>query len=169
MACTRSAYLIAGGYEATKNSVTEDYAFFTNLVSQGGSFSHLCYTDVLVQTGALPTWDTWLAQRKRWFSGALRLPFLLQSPFWFQFSFYPLLIAVGVLFGWQTALCVWGVKVGGQSAWFGGYMIKLKLYTLLRWVVLYEFWFAFGAYALVWDYFRDKTIVWKGIEYPSNA
>jgi len=167
MACTSSAYKQSGGFEATAGSIVEDYTLFRNILNTGGAFSHVCHSDILIKTQAQATWPSWLRQRKRWFSGALQLPLMTQSPFWIQVVFYPVLLCIGVVLGWSWALGAWCVKVGLQSLLFGSYLIRLRLYKLLPWLVPFDFWAAGVSWALLWFYYRNRTIEWKGKFYPA--
>lgn len=169
MGCTAAAYRRAGGFEATAGSVTEDYALFHAILKAGGGFSQLADRDTLLKTYPQPDWAHWMRQRKRWFSGALQLPFSRQMPFWQQAFFYPLLVVVGLLLSWQIALGLGLIKVISQSFWFGTYLVRLKRPGLLAWLLPYEIWSVWGCWALIYAYFSDPSIEWKGTRYVTDS
>ena len=169
MACTRAAYLAAGGFEQTAGSITEDYALFQNALRGGSSFSHYCHPRVLNRTHAMPTYDAWLTQRKRWFSGAMQLPWLTQFPFWVQAFYYPLMALVAMTVGWEYAFYGWFYKVWFQSMLFTGYMARLRQWKLVPWLPLYDVFAAVTAWALVIAYLKDSSISWKGVQYHPHA
>lgn len=168
MGCTAAAYRLAGGFEATAGSVTEDYALFQAILKAGGSFSQLADRATLLKTYPQPDWAHWMRQRKRWFSGGLKLPWFRQVPFWQQALFYPVLVPLGLLFGWQTALALALVKILGQTLLFGGYLIRLGRPALLAWLLPFEVWSVWGCWALIYAYFTDPSIEWKGTRYVAG-
>lgn len=167
MGCTSAAYRLAGGFEGTAGSITEDYALFHTILQKGGTFSQLADRATLLKTAPQPDWAHWMRQRKRWFSGALQLPWVRQMPFWQQVAFYPLLVLVGLFFGWQTAFAIGLIKLVGQSLLFAGYMLRLGHPRLIAWLLPYEVWSVAGCWALLFAYFSDPQIEWKGTTYQT--
>ena len=168
MAVTRGAYLAAGGFAAVGSSIVEDYALFINVLGAGYGFAHCFAPSALAYTDAQPDSAAWLAQRKRWFYGAMQLPLSTQLPFWLQVWFYPLLVVVGLLFGWQVAMWLWACKVSVQTLLFAAGLVRLGQYRLLIPLLLYE---PFAAVSAVWlwlNYRQDSSVVWKGRAYSNT-
>ena len=71
---TRSAYERVGGFEAIKDSITEDFALYQAIVGQKMRVEHAFHPQVVLETLPAPKLEDLLSQRKRWMHGALQLP-----------------------------------------------------------------------------------------------
>ena len=173
MATTKAAYLAAGGYRATKDSITEDFALFWLILRAGYGYSHVQTSSVLAHTEPMPNLQAWFTQRRRWLSGALQLPIYDQWPFWGQMAYLPIVIGLSLFLGsWQFFLVSAALKVGLQTIAFGLYARLRKLSGLsLPTLFIYEYWTTAMAYALVFSYLRQPNVVWKARSYarPNTA
>jgi len=97
MLVTRAAYESSGGYEALSFSVSEDLQLFEQVVKQGWQYRNLIDPHALAVSLPQPTLPQLLRQRKRWMSGATRLPWQLGVLFGFYGAFYTVLGWPGLL------------------------------------------------------------------------
>ncbi len=75
---SRRAYWSTGGYQQIPFSLTEDLALFRAASAKGFRLKQLFETEALSMTRAEPTASAYLQQRRRWLSGVLTLPILVQ-------------------------------------------------------------------------------------------
>jgi cellulose synthase/poly-beta-1,6-N-acetylglucosamine synthase-like glycosyltransferase len=97
MLITREAYNSIGGYETLAFTVSEDLQLFEQVVSQGWQYRNLIDPRTLAISLPQPTVHHLLRQRKRWMSGATRLPWQLGVLFGFYGAFYTVLGWPGLL------------------------------------------------------------------------
>ncbi|RSK29489.1 glycosyltransferase [Hymenobacter metallilatus] len=115
MLVTRAAYEATGGYEALPFSVTEDFELFKAILHRGFGYRNLFRPEVLAESLPMYTWGELLHQRRRWLHGVEQLPWWLQVCLALYGSFYPLLLALGVVAGWPAVLGVWAAKLAVQG------------------------------------------------------
>ena len=94
---TRAAYASCGGYEALAFSVSEDLQLFEQVVARGWHFRNLVDPRTLAISLPQPTLLHLLRQRRRWMSGAARLPWQLSGLFGAYGAFYTVLGWPGLL------------------------------------------------------------------------
>ncbi len=97
MLVTRAAYASSGGYEALAFSVSEDLQLFGQVVARGWHFRNLVDPRALAISLPQPTLPHLLRQRRRWMSGAARLPWQLGALFGTYGAFYTVLGWPGLL------------------------------------------------------------------------
>ena len=173
MACTRVAYLAAGGYEAAGHSITEDFTLFQNIRKAGYGFLHRFNNKVLVYTHAQPNAEAWMSQRKRWFSGALQLPFTSQLPFWVQVATYPTALLLALVNPYWALVLVVGKYVSTTLSVVVP-MLVLKELRALRYALLFEPITTWSCCYLTYRYFSNRSVEWKGRVYgeellPENS
>ncbi|MFD1139851.1 glycosyltransferase [Larkinella insperata] len=164
MAVRRTAYDAVGGYESLPFSIVEDYQLFTEVVGQRFFFAQRFDREVLATTRPLPTVQSWLHQRKRWMMGALQLPAYFIVLFCLQLLFYPFLLFLAF---WLpgTALILWGVKFGVQSAQLLWILNRFRRWDLLPYLIGYEFYLHIGYFVSLVYYLLPTQVVWKGRTY----
>lgn len=110
MAVSTSAYWQTGGYENIPFSVTEDYELYREIVKKGFKFKTVFENRALGFTQPQPTFRALLEQRKRWFTGAMRLPKPLVIGLVFLWVFLPVVLLTGIFFGWRAAAVLFILK-----------------------------------------------------------
>jgi cellulose synthase/poly-beta-1,6-N-acetylglucosamine synthase-like glycosyltransferase len=165
MLVTRAAYEATGGYEALPFSVTEDFALFQAVLAQGYGFRQIFNPEARADSLPILTWPALMRQRRRWLRGVQSLPLRLRLELLFFSSFWPALLALGVVAGPAAALAVWGLKVLVQGslahATYRRVGLRLpwhllpafELYTLAMTISIFGFRVFGGA------------VVWKGRRY----
>lgn len=107
MGISRQAYFELGGYENIPFSITEDLALFQSAMQKGMHFKTLFSSDALVETHAIQDIRTYINQRKRWMTGAFKLPFIHKMSFLLFSIYLPVLISASWYFGnFKIFLCI---------------------------------------------------------------
>lgn len=164
MMVTKVAYEATGGYENLPFSITEDYALFHAITSREFKFKHLSKPEVLAFSKPVLTFEALMSQRKRWACGAMQLPFYFVIIFLLQSLFFPAIVILLFYFP-ITALLIWFIKWVSQSIFIGKMVYKLKHLHLLKYVVIYEFYYAFVSLLTLISYLLPGKIEWKGRKY----
>ncbi len=168
MAISASAYRASGGFETTPGGITEDYAIFHHINDQGIGWGNRFDVGVLARTLPMPTVRPWLEQRLRWFSGAMKLAWHTQLPFWFQMLLYPLLLVFGLMAGWKAAFLIWAMKFFFQTMMFVMAAIRLGQFRLAFWTIVYEPWSVWACWTLWLNWRKSPVITWKGREFEKS-
>ena len=161
-AVTRKAYEATGGYAKIPFSITEDFALFHEVVKKGFGFKNTINQAVFNQTLPMQTFKEFLHQRKRWMVGALQCPWWIVTLLFLQALLLPILILIGFTFSWKIAGLIWFVKWLNQSITVLPTIIKLRQFSLIKHLILYE------LYANVWQltmiifYYSPVKVDWKG-------
>lgn len=164
-----AVYRQTGGYANIPFSITEDLELMLQAERLG-------YTNHLLAlpgscAKSLPVADIpgLLHQRKRWMSGAMRLPWFMVAMLFLQAFFYPAILVALWFAGW-LALGIWGMKVLLQ-AWlinrFAGIFGQKSL--SLPGLVLHELYSLMLSSSLLVFYVLPVPIRWKGRYYKDNT
>ena len=94
MMISKAAYNEVGGYKNIPFSVTEDFALFQAVAKKGYHYQQLANEGSLVRTFAIKGFWNLMNQRKRWMSGALKLPPFMVALLVFQALYYPAMLAM---------------------------------------------------------------------------
>ena len=167
MLISREAYRATGGYESIPFSITEDYELLQQLKAKGYGVAQLLDESSSACTEPVQDLLTLLHQRKRWMTGAMRLPFPMVLVLFIQAFFFPAILVILYL---QPSI--------------GIVMLLLKLlsqYLLARIVLLrlgikespsagffYELYSFCLSLMLIVFYFLPIKINWKDRQYQSN-
>jgi 1,2-diacylglycerol 3-beta-glucosyltransferase len=137
MLVTRAAYESIGGYEALAFTVSEDLQLFTQVVAQGWQFRNLVEPGALGISLPQPTWRQLLQQRKRWMSGAARLPWQLGVLFGAYGAFYTVLGWPGLL-PLPTIVMLYAAKMLCQTLFLRRTLRQAGHHEQLGVLLLYE-------------------------------
>lgn len=166
MAFTRSSYLSVGGYENIPFSVTEDYELFKNIIKAGGKFKTAFGPEVLVYTKPVHNFRTFLHQRRRWLTGAFRLPKKFAVGLFILWTLLPILLLLGFFIGWKWALALFALK------WTIDLFFMKIFYNKLNQKLNWGYWL-YTPYSLIFNtiillfYLVPAPVVWKGREYSN--
>lgn len=164
MMVTRIAYEATGGYQHLPFSITEDYTLFHAITIRKFKFKHLLQKEVLACSKPVFTFKALMSQRRRWAYGAMQLPFYFVIIFLLQALFFPAIIWLLFYFP-MAVLLLWFAKWVSQSIFIGRTLYKLKHLHLLKYVVIYEFYYAFVSLLTLISYLLPGKIQWKGRKY----
>ncbi len=164
MAVSKKAYNAVGGYESLPFSVTEDYALFRAILTQGYGFRNLLSESVLARTEPVDTVRSFLQQRKRWMRGATALPGWIVGLLYGNYLFLPLLLLIG-----------WFAPVLAIGLYLSRLLIQTMILSLglsrLRQTRLWPYALLFDGYQLIIGpiavvfYWLPTKIDWKGRKY----
>jgi cellulose synthase/poly-beta-1,6-N-acetylglucosamine synthase-like glycosyltransferase len=164
MGISKAVYEEIGGYENIPFSVTEDYELFKQVTQKGYSFKSLFSPKELAFTRPLDNMALYFQQRKRWYRGALQLPFALSLVLVLHSLLLPILVLLGVFVSWKIALGLviisWGIISFDLNRYYR--WLKLKpggeLYLYFPYTLLFSFLF------LIY-YMLPFPVIWKGRKY----
>ncbi|MGI4762632.1 MAG: glycosyltransferase [Janthinobacterium lividum] len=164
MLVTRAAYESIGGYEALVFSVSEDLQLFGQVVAQGWQFRNLVEPAALGISLPQPTWHQLLQQRKRWMSGAGRLPWQLGLLFGAYGAFYTVLGWPGLL-PLPTLAALYGAKLLCQTLFLHRTLRQAGHREQLGVLLLYEgYLVAMSLVVLAYTAWPGR-LVWKARQY----
>ncbi len=164
MGISKSAYEQIGGYESIPFSVTEDYELFKHVIENGYSFKSLFSPKELAFTLPVKDIGHYFQQRKRWYTGALKLPFLLSFALVMHSLLFPILILIGCFVSWKIAIVIiivsWLIISYDLNKYYKWLEIKcgIELYLYFPYTLIFSF--LFLLYKIL-----PIPIIWKGRRY----
>ncbi len=161
-AVTREAYEATGGYAKIPFSITEDFALFHEVVKKEFGFKNTINKEVFNQTLPMFSLKEFLHQRKRWMVGALQCPWWIVTLLFLQALFLPILLIIGIIFSWKTAGIIWFLKWLNQTITVLPTIIKLREYSLIKHLFLYELYANWWQMTMIFFYYSPVKVDWKG-------
>lgn len=164
MGISKAVYEKIGGYENIPFSVTEDYELFKQVTQKGYSFKSLFSPKELAFTRPVDNMELYFQQRKRWYRGALSLPFSLALVLVIHSLLLPVLVLIGVFVSWKVvlglAIIFWGVICFDLNRYYRWLDLKpgIELYLYFPYTLLFSFLF------LIY-YILPIPVIWKGRKY----
>jgi len=168
MAIRRTCYDDTGGYENLPFSVTEDLELFIAALNKSWGYRNLLDAGSTAFSAPLKTTKEILQQRKRWISGAFRLPKQLVIFLALQAMFFPVLVLAFVFLPWIWVLMVWLTIFNLHAAFIEQVAQKMGVGSLRRNIILFElnrylFPLILFAYQLL-----PLGVEWKGRTYKGE-
>ncbi len=164
MAVSRKAFEAVGGYEKVGFSITEDYALFHAIVTQGFKFVQLFDRRVLTLSQPIPTFSQLLIQRKRWMYGAMTLPWGQRIGVFVNALFLPFIVLLGI-FVPKAALVILFLYVLWVCTWLVSILNWLQQPHLFIGVPFFWLYHIVMNFVMLINFYLRKNIVWKGREY----
>ena len=138
MAIRKSCYDEIGGYENLAFSVTEDLELFLATIKRGWKFRNLLNADSTAQSTPLHSLHEVLQQRKRWLSGALRVPKLLLLFLIIQAIYFPVLL-LAFLYVPACWILPFGLTIFSLHVSFIGIVSrKINKQDIKKYILLFE-------------------------------
>ncbi len=168
MAIRRTCYDDTGGYEKLSFSVTEDLELFLASLKKGWGFRNLLNSGSTATTAPLKTLNAALQQRKRWVSGAFRLPKQLVVFLALQAMFFPVLVLAFIFLPWIWVLLIWLTIFNLQTAFIEQVAYKMGINSLRRNFILFELNRFFFPLLLFTYRLLPLGVQWKGRTYKGK-
>ncbi len=167
MLISRQAYAATGGYESIPFSITEDYELLHQVRQKGYQSLQLMDRESRAYSEPIMDFKVLLHQRKRWMTGAMRLPWLMILLLFLQSLFFPaiaVVLAIKPLVGIGLLL----LKLVLQFLLVKRIFIRLGIDQTPAAGVFYEFYNILVYIFLLVFYVLPLKINWKGRNYRSN-
>lgn len=168
MAIRRTCYEDTGGYENLSFSVTEDLELFIATLNKGWGFRNLLNPGSTAFTAPLKTLNDALQQRKRWVSGAFRLPKQLLTFLAMQAMFFPVLVFAFVCLPWVWVFVFWLTIFNLHSIFIEQVAQKMGVPSLRRNIFLFELNRYFFPLLLFTYRLLPLGVTWKGRTYKGK-
>ncbi|MCU0416826.1 MAG: glycosyltransferase [Cytophagaceae bacterium] len=167
MCIRRTAYEATGGYEALSFSITEDLELFLATLKKGFGYRQLMQADVVAISRPQASWRNLLHQRKRWLTGALRVPPILLFFLVLQALFFPMLLA---LLYWKPGVAVvfYSTKTLLQYGFLYDVYRRIQRRFKLRDIVYFEGYSYLFPLVLIGYQLWPGKIEWKGRTYTKK-
>jgi 1,2-diacylglycerol 3-beta-glucosyltransferase len=168
MAIRRTCYEDTGGYENLSFSVTEDLELFLASLKKGWGFKNLLNAGSTARSAPLHTIKEILQQRKRWLSGAMRLPKTLLIFLIIQAVYFPVLVLAFMYFPFIWVFLFWLTIFGLHAAFISEVSKKMNIPNIRKSILLFELNRYFFPMLLSAYYFFPTGVKWKGRTYTGR-
>ncbi|MGB5008296.1 MAG: glycosyltransferase [Ferruginibacter sp.] len=153
------------GFSAYNNIPSGDDDLFINMAATKKNTKINIDKDAFTLSEAPKTWSAWIKQKNRHYStGKYYKPvhkILLGLYTLSHFLFYPLLAASIILYGWQPALIVFGIRFIVQAMVLYPCMKKLNEQSMYPWFLFIDIWMFFYYLIFAASVFKKPKKVWK--------
>jgi cellulose synthase/poly-beta-1,6-N-acetylglucosamine synthase-like glycosyltransferase len=164
MLIKRDAYFKTGGYENLPFSITEDFQILRKVVENGGRTQNAVFPQITCVSKPSTHFLSLMHQRKRWMTGAIKLPLPMVLILVFQAMFFPAIIILAFIH-LPLALILLGLKMIVQSL----FMVKIAEHCHVKIPVFDLFWFeiysAIVSLSSLIFFILPVKINWKGRRY----
>lgn len=143
----KDLFLRNKGFSSINHIPSGDDDLFINKVATKKNTAVIIDADAITRSIPKKTWSGWLKQKSRHYTTAkyykFNHKFLLGLYFATQFLYYPLLAATILLYNWQYALIVFGVRFLIQAFVLYKAMKKMGEKDLWPWFIFLDMWMFF--------------------------
>ena len=168
MAIRRTCYEDTGGYENLSFSVTEDLELFLASLKKGWGFKNLLNVGSTARSTPLHSIQEILQQRKRWLSGAMRLPKPLLVFLILQALYFPMLLLACVYMPTLWVVLIWLTIFGLHAAFISEVSRRMNIPNITKSMLLFEFNRYFFPILLSAYYLLPTGVKWKGRTYTGK-
>ncbi len=164
MLIRKTAYQAVGGFEATQNAITEDYAILKLITQKKWHFKGLTSKNIFAKTVGSKSYKALLSQRKRWLKGAIQSSPKLKLLVWVVAvipSFLLVASLVSLNFFYFVFLARWIILYFYLIA----ILLHYRQYKLLLLLPFYELYQLTFTTVLAFSYLNSKAVIWKGRDY----
>lgn len=164
MGVLAKAYHRVGGYAAIAHTLTEDFSLFHKIIGLKYGYRFVFQEESVLKTKPIEGLLTLLYQRKRWMTGAVKLPFIIIFILLLLAAFYP--IIVYLLFNsLQVVMLIWGIKISIQALLIALAFRRLNLRVNGIKLIFYEFYSLLLTSGVLLFYILPIKVKWKGRTY----
>jgi hypothetical protein len=143
----KNVFLRNKGFSSINHIPSGDDDLFINKVATGKNTAVIIDPDAVTRSIPKTSWSSWLKQKSRHYTTAKfykpKHKFLLGVYFVTQFAFYPLLVTVAIVYTWQFALGLFGIRLLVQGFIFYRAMQKMGEKDLWPWFIFLDMWMFF--------------------------
>lgn len=164
MLISRSAYNAVGGFAGIPFSLTEDFEIAKQVKKNGFDCIHLVGPKNLILTKGQVSFEDLMAQRKRWMSGAMALPWVWKLLLGLQVFFFPAMLYFVFLFPFE-GIFIWLMKVLIQGLFIYRFAFKTGIKLKWHYLLLFEIYYALISWSTIVYYFWPSKTKWKGRKY----
>lgn len=164
MAVSQKAYDSVGGYANIPFSITEDYELFRQILAKKWDFKQLANPEIVAKTQAIPDLKTLLEQRKRWATGAMKIPIYIKIPLILHILYFLILI-LWAFISFQACVKFFFVKFVIDWIFIAFFAKKIKQTSCIIFFPFYVIYSLFFNTILFFYYLLPQKIVWKGRHY----
>ncbi len=157
-----------GGYKRIKFNITEDLALLQAFTSVGKKARYVTHPLATVRTKPCPTVKDYMRQRHRWTNGGVELGMKAVLFVITSVSLWSGIAASFVSGVPEYALALFGVRVVCDGALITHSFFRLKLFSLLPWIVPSVAFFMLLE-LIVPFMLLDRNVVWKGRIFDMKA
>ncbi|WP_018345078.1 glycosyltransferase [Cytophaga aurantiaca] len=168
MAIRRTCYDDTGGYENLSFSVTEDLELFLAALKKGWGYRNLLDAGSTAFSAPMEKLGETLQQRKRWITGAFRLPKSLVIFLALQSIFFPVLVLAFIFLPWIWVLMFWLTIINLHHSFIDVVAYKMQVGRLRRNVLLFELNRYFFPLLLFLYSLLPLGVEWKGRTYKGK-
>ncbi|CUS95957.1 glycosyltransferase [Candidatus Kryptobacter tengchongensis] len=167
MAFRKKAYVECGGYQNLKFSITEDFALFKAITSNGKwKYAFPVDIETLVISKPLKTWKELYHQKKRWGTGGLDTGPLGISVMIGGYIFHLLLLLSPLFINNPLSLLLaLSLKLLVDGSFLFKILKKLKKLSLLKYLPFFELYYIIYVVVLPFIVFFGGKTVWKERQY----
>ena len=173
MAVRKQVYDAVGGYENIAFSVTEDYALFKTITTQGFGFQQLASEKVLAFTKPSVSLSDFIQQRQRWLGEFCNFPFWIKAMILsagFHLPFFCLLLCYGFAIGnFAIFITCYSLRFMLINSILAHYIHKTKQTKLFFYLLIYDLFHLLFSFIFIINFLKNllgkSQIKWKGRVY----
>ncbi len=170
MAVRKQVYDAVGGYENIAFSVTEDYALFKTISTQGFGFQQLASEKVIAFTKPSVSLSDFIHQRQRWLGEFRNFPTWIKAMILsagFHLPFFCLLLFFGFVIGNSAIFIVcYSLRFVLISSILAYYIHKTKQTKLFFYLIIYDLFHLLFSFIFISNFLKNlfgkSQIAWKG-------
>lgn len=168
MLISKEAYESTGGYENLPFSLTEDFELFRHTLRKGWKYKNLLQREVLALTEGQPDLRSFLSQRKRWMTGATRIPWFPLALLGLHGAFFPFL-ATALLLNPIAAAGCWTIKILLDCPFTWLALRKVGHTEYMKYFVTHQLLGPPMLFMQVVNFYLPGGIQWKGRSYSRDG
>ncbi len=161
----KTVFLRHKGFSAHNNIPGGDDDLFVNMAATKANTKINIDPNSFTLSIPASNWTQWFRQKKRHYTTSKYYKtshkLLLGAYALTQFLFFPLLVGSALLFNWQWALCVFGLRFSTQAIIYWKTLRKLNEKDLMAYFLLLDLWMFFYYLIFALSLIKKPKPTWK--------
>lgn len=161
----KTVFLRHKGFSAHNNIPGGDDDLFVNMAATKANTKINIDPNSFTLSIPASNWTQWFRQKKRHYTTSKYYKtshkILLGAYALTQFLFFPLLVGSALLFNWQWALCVFGLRFSTQAIIYWKTLRKLNEKDLMAYFLLLDLWMFFYYLIFALSLIKKPKPTWK--------